>query len=64
MLTANLWTEVRLVNGSIGTIQDLLFKEDQEPPSLPIAVLIFFDNYTGPTISNLEGERVVPIAPI
>ncbi len=46
----------------MGTIQDLLFKEDQGPPSLPIAVLISFDNYTGLTISNLEGKRVVPIA--
>ena len=64
MLTANLWTEARLVNSSMGTIQDLLFKENQGPPSLPIAVLISFDNYTGPTISNLEGERVVPIVPI
>src|SRR4051812_30689937 len=48
----------------MGTIQDILFKEDQGPPSLPIAVLISFDNYKGPTITSLEGEKVVPIAPI
>ncbi|EXX54639.1 ATP-dependent DNA helicase PIF1-like [Rhizophagus irregularis DAOM 181602=DAOM 197198] len=64
MLTANLWTETGLVNGSIGTVKDILFKEDQGPPSLPIAVLVSFDSYKGPTITSLEGERVVPIAPI
>jgi len=61
MLIANLWTEVRLINGSIETIQNLLFKEDQESPSLPIAVLISFNNYIDPTISNLKGKRVVPV---
>ncbi|PKB95962.1 hypothetical protein RhiirA5_242033, partial [Rhizophagus irregularis] len=64
MLTANLWTETGLVNGSMGTVKDILFKEDQGPPSLPIAVLVSFNSYKGPTITSLEGERVVPIAPI
>ena len=40
MLTANLQTEIGLVNGSMGTVQDIIFKEDQGPPCLPIAVLI------------------------
>ena len=62
MLTVNLWTENRLVNGSMGTVQDIIFREDQGPPSLSIAVLIFFDNYKGPTIASLKGERVVLIA--
>jgi ATP-dependent exoDNAse (exonuclease V) alpha subunit len=64
MLTANLQTETGLVNGSMGTVQDIIFQEDQGPPSLPIALLISFDNYKGPTIASLEGERVVPITPI
>ncbi len=64
MLTVNLQTEIGLVNGSMGTVQDIIFQEDQGPPSLPIAVLISFDNYNGPTIPNLEGKSVVPIAPI
>lgn len=64
MLTANLWTETGLINGSMGTIKDILFKEDQGPPSLSIAVLVSFDSYKGPTITSLEGERVVLIAPI
>ncbi|RHZ79389.1 hypothetical protein Glove_147g6 [Diversispora epigaea] len=63
MLTANLWTEGGLVNGSLGTIQDILFG-DQGPPSFPITVFITFDDYKGPIIINIEGIKVIPIAPI
>src|SRR5204862_741223 len=34
------------------------------PPSLPTVVLVEFDNYSGPAIMTLEGNRVVPISPI
>ncbi|CAG8500346.1 10199_t:CDS:2 [Racocetra fulgida] len=64
MLTANLWTEARLVNSSMGTIQDILFEEDQSLPLHPIAVFIIFDNYTGPIISTVNGTKVIPIVPI
>ncbi|CAG8502458.1 12012_t:CDS:2, partial [Cetraspora pellucida] len=63
MLTANLWTETELVNRAIGTVQGILYNEEGLP-SLPIAVLISFDNYRRPTITTLEGTEVVPIAPI
>jgi ATP-dependent DNA helicase PIF1 len=63
MLTANIWTEGGLVNGAMGTIQDILF-EDQGPPSLPIAVFIKFDIYEESSITTLEGDKVVPIVPI
>ena len=52
-----------LVNGSMETIQDILF-EEQGPPSLPVAVFISFEKYKGPTILNSEGIKVVPIVPI
>ena len=64
MLITNLWTKAGLVNGAMGTVQDLLFGEDQGPPFLPIAVLISFENYKGPTITTLGGTKIVPIAPI
>jgi hypothetical protein len=64
MLTVNLQTETGLVNGTIGTVRDIIFKDDDGPPSLPIAVMVAFDNYNGPTITNLEGEKVVPIVPV
>lgn len=64
MLRANLWTELGLVNRSMGIIQEIIFEENQGPPSLPIAVLIEFDNYSGPAITTLEGKKLVPIPPI
>lgn len=63
MLTANLWTKGGLVNGSIGTVHDILFK-NQGPPSLPVAVFVRFDAYEGPTITSTEGVKVVPIVAI
>ncbi|GBB92624.1 hypothetical protein RclHR1_20340003 [Rhizophagus clarus] len=42
-------------------VQLLLSKD---PPSLPIAVLVDFDNYIGPAIISTEGKKVVPIIPI
>jgi ATP-dependent exoDNAse (exonuclease V) alpha subunit len=63
MLRTNLWTEAGLVNGSVGSVQEILFEENQLPPSLPIAVLIEFDNYSGPAIVK-EGKKLVPVSPI
>ena len=48
MLTANLWTEIGLVNGSIGTVIDLVWGLEMDPfSSLPLAILIAFDSYSG-----------------
>ena len=63
MLTANLWTKFGLVNGSIRYVQDIIF-EKEGPPYLPSVIFIKFDNYEGPTISTLDGIKVVPIVPI
>ena len=62
MLTANIWTEAGLVNGSMGIVHDIIF--EQAPPSLPAAVFIEFDAYKGPTITTSEGNKVVLIVPI
>ncbi|CAG8524908.1 8090_t:CDS:10, partial [Racocetra persica] len=63
MLTVNLWTETGLVNEAIGTVQSILYNEE-EPPSFSVAVLISFDNYRRLTITTLEGTEVVLIVPI
>ena len=63
MLMANVWTGAGLVNGSMGVIQDIIF-EEQGPPFLPVVVFIKFEKYKRPTITNLEGVKVVPIMPI
>ena len=63
MLIANFWTEGGLVNGSMGTIDDIIFAETG-PPSLPAVVFVKFDLYEGPSITTPEGDNVVPIVPI
>jgi hypothetical protein len=47
MLSSNLWTEIGLVNGSMGTVVDLTWELGQDPnTSLPFAILIAFDDYS------------------
>lgn len=59
MLTANLWVDVGLVNGAMGTVIDICY-HTREPPDLPIAVMVNFDHYSGPTFFN----NTVPIPPL
>ena len=62
MLTRNLWTDAGLVNGSLGTIQNIIYSEEQMPPLLPAVIIVQFDTYTGP--SYLINEiNCVPISP-
>lgn len=65
MLTMNLWTEVGLCNGALGTIVDFVFAEGQQPPCLPVCVIIQFDEtYNGPSVSPSLPKCNVPICPI
>ena len=43
MLSANLWVEVGLVNGALGTVEAICYDDNQQPPDLPIAVMVKFD---------------------
>ena len=60
MLTSNLWTEVGLVNGAMGTVVAIYYKSGQAPPNLPVCVMVQFDSYPGPTLC----DGTVPIVPI
>ena len=62
MLTRNLWVSKGLCNGSMGYVVDVVYSEGFETPSLPVAVIVQFDGYTGP--SFFEKERCVPIIPV
>lgn len=59
MLIDNLWIEVGLVNGAVGTVISICY-EHGRPPDLRLSVLIKFDKYTGPTFP----DGSVPITPI
>ncbi|KAE8745809.1 hypothetical protein FOCC_FOCC007456 [Frankliniella occidentalis] len=60
MLKSNLWTEKGLVNGAMGEIVDILYREVANPQIDPPDVLICkFDSYTGPYLDN--DLKTVPI---
>ena len=48
MLTSNLWVDVGLVKG---TVQAICYRTGG-PPDLPIAVMVCFDSYSGPTLHD------------
>lgn len=60
MLSSNLWVDMGLVNGAMGTIQAICYKAGKAPPSLPVAVTVLFDHYSDPTLS----DGTVPITPL
>lgn len=62
MLTVNLWPSVGLCNGSTGQVLDIIYKSNHQPPDLPIAVVVKFNDYIGPSISGTPS--LVPIVPI
>ena len=62
MLTVNLWPQVGLCNGTTGIVVDIIYAANHQPPDLPIAVIVKFDNYTGPSISAIPS--CVPTPPI
>ena len=59
MLSSNLWVEVGLVNRAIGTIEAICYRSGG-PPDLPLAVMVKFDHYSGPTLH----DGTVPITPL
>ena len=48
------------MNSSMGTVAGILYRSGG-PPDLPVAVMVQFDKYSGPTWG---GDQCVPIAPI
>ena len=60
MLSSNLWVDMGLVNGAMGTVKAICYHDGGAPPDLPVAITVLFDNYSGPTLS----DGTVPIVPI
>ena len=45
MLTMNLWSSVGLCNGATRTVAHIIYQNNHQPPDLPIAVIVEFENY-------------------
>ncbi|CAB4014055.1 Hypothetical predicted protein [Paramuricea clavata] len=63
MLTMNLWSSVGLCNGATGIVVDIIYQNNHQPPDLPIAVIVEFENYRGP-VFNENQPLCIPIYPI
>jgi ATP-dependent DNA helicase PIF1 len=51
MLTQNIWVELGLVNGTTGTVEDVVWKEHADvKKDQPQALLIAVDGYSGPAL--------------
>ena len=57
MLLWNINISVGLVNGSIGTIKELIYDDNVKTPNLPQYLIIQFDDYTGPPFFTGEGQE-------
>lgn len=62
MLTMNLWPSTGLCNGSTGTVVNIIYETNHQSPLLPIGVVVKFNKYPGPSITNMP--HCVPIPPI
>ena len=58
MLTTNLWSEVGLSNGLIGTIHDMSWDIGLDISFMPLVILVKFDSYTGPVFPDC-GDQIV-----
>ena len=58
MLISNLWVESGLVNGSMGTVKAICY-QNGGPPSLPLAIMVHFDCYSGPTLVDGSVPKVL-----
>jgi ATP-dependent DNA helicase PIF1 len=59
----NIWVELGLVNGTTGTVEDVVWKEHADvKKDQPQALLIAVDGYSGPALfTQQDGRKVIPV---
>lgn len=60
MLRKNLCTARGLVNGSLGTVRDIIYNVGERSPAFPYMLLVEFDGYSGPYIQ----DNLFPLLPV
>jgi len=63
MLTSNIWTNARLVDGVLGVVEQIVFNPRILPLEPPTHVLVIFDNYVGVPWDE-SFPQIVSITPI
>ena len=63
MLTSNLWVASSLVNGSLGQIITIFYKDNHKTLPLPKFLVVRFNKYIGPPWDP-NNPTFVPIPPI
>ena len=63
MHTMNLWPSVGLCNGSTGSVVHIIYEPYTQPPSLPVAVIVKFDSFSGSSFTYNK-PSCVPIPPV
>ena len=63
MLTSNLCTNARVINGSLGVVEHIVYNPTTFLPEPPTHVLVRFDNYVGVPWDELFAHNI-PIIPI
>ena len=65
IIMQNLWTLGGLVNGTMGTVYDMIWEKRVEDPfaTMPAVILVAIDNYSGPASLVVNGMHVVSIVP-
>jgi hypothetical protein len=63
-LTMNTWITQGLVNGSFGTVKDIVFPESYNQESMPEAIIVHFPKYVGPQFfNNTAKNNWIPVNP-
>lgn len=65
MITRNLWTSGGLVNGTMGTVHDMIWEDGVEDPftTMPAVILVAVDKHTDPASIAIYNIHVVPVVP-
>ena len=62
MLRSNLWVEGGFLNGTMGTVKNIVYAPNTKSPALPYCMMIKFDNYKGPFLFiHTNSKMILPI---
>ena len=61
MLVQNLWIDKGLWDGAMVEVTSIVFALNNTPPSLPVAVMVKFDNYPAAEFSSTDSIPIVSV---